>query len=130
MRFTRTGLENLTNQAVHEIVEERKKKPLETEESNEISQAQEPKKETKESKASFTYGTNSETSKMLFNGSYHTFSTNSSNQMQCTCCPEPILFNVKEDLSKKEKDNYLSTSLTTSSSYSTLDSKKKSGFIY
>ena len=126
-------MENLTNQAVHELVEDRKKKPLEIEETNEQAAAQEqPKEEPKDATASFTYGTNSDTNRLLFNGSYHTFTTNSSNQLQCTCCPEPILMkatDIKEDFSIGKKDSgYLSTSTSASSKsdYSFTKSKKSS----
>ena len=133
MIFTkRTGLENLTNQAVHEIVEGRKKKPLELEESNEISQEQ-PKEKNKETAAQFTYGTNSansETHRALFNGSYHTFSTSSTNQMQCTCCPDPILMNVK-DSKEESKTNYLTTSTFTETKTDYLSAKpKKSSYSF
>lgn len=130
MRFTnRTGLENLTNQAVHDLVEERKKKPLELEESNELSQEQ-PKEEPKDVKASFTYGTNSvnsETNRMLFNGSYHTFSTNSSNQMQCTCCPEPILMNAPD---ANEETSYLTSTTTEKKSDYLFSKPKKSSYTF
>ena len=132
MIFTkRTGLENLTNQAVHEILEERKKRPLELGETNEISQEQ-PKEETKESTASFTYGTNSansETHKMLFNGTYHTFSTGSSNQMQCTCCPDPILMNAP-DAKEESKTNYLTSSIIEKKSDYLSSKSKKSSYTF
>ncbi len=129
MRFTRTGLENLTNQAVHEIVKERKKKPLEIEETEEKSVEEQPKEEKT---ASFTYGTNSansETQRMLFNGSYHTFSTSSTNQMQCTCCPDPILMNVKDD-KETSKTNYLTTSTFTEKSDYLSNKPKKSSYSF
>ena len=133
MIFTkRTGLENLTNQAVHEIVEDRKKRPLELEETNEISQEQSQEK-NEERVATFTYGTNSaisETNRMLFNGSYHTFSTSSSNQMQCTCCPEPILMNAP-DAKEESKNSYLTSSTFTETKLDYLSSKpKKSSYSF
>ena len=132
MIFTkRTGLENLTNQAVHELVEDRKKRPLDIEESNEISQEQ-SKEKTEERVATFTYGTNSansETHKMLFNGTYHTFSTGSSNQMQCTCCPEPILMNAP-DAKEESKTNYLTSTTTETKSDYLFSKPKKSSYTF
>ncbi len=138
MIFTkRTGLENMTNQAVHELVEERKKKHLEEPDEQAVAQEQ-PKENAKEATASFTYGNlaNQETHRMLFSGSYHTFTTNSSNQLQCTCCPEPILMkaiDVNDDFSigKEDKADYSFASGTESNSYTdSFSTKKKSGIIY
>lgn len=130
VRFTRTGLEGLTNQAIHEIVEDRKKAPVK-EESPEVENTQaQPQEEQKEITSSITYGTNSTAHRALFNGSYHTFTTNSSSQMQCTCCPEPILMkaiDVKDDFSVKKED-YSASAIT--SSYTDLTKPRKSATLY
>ena len=130
VRFTRTGLEGLINQAVHDIVEDRKKDPAK-EESPEVEATQiQSQEEQKEITGSITYGTNSDTRRMLFNGSYHTFTANSSNQMQCTCCPEPILtkaIDIKDDFSVKKEDYSAST---TTSSYTDLTKPRKSTTLY
>lgn len=129
VRFTRTGLEGLTNQAIHEIAEDRKKAPVK-EEAPEVENTQAQfQEEQKEITGSTTYGTNSTTHRALFNGSYHTFTTNSSNQMQCTCCPEPILLNVNDlDISKKDKESYLSPS--TGSYLNVTKTKEKPNGLY
>src|SRR5574341_2096290 len=131
VRFTKTGLEGLTNQAIHEIVEDRKKAPVE-EESPEAENTQaQSQEEQKEITGSITYGTRSDTNRMLFNGSYHTFTANSSNQLQCTCCPEPILMkatDINDDLSVGKKDSgYLATS--SGSQIYSLKAEKKD-FLY
>lgn len=132
MIFTkRTGLENLTNHVIHELVEGRKRKPLEIDETEEKAVEQEKTKEEKT--ASFTYGTNSansETHRALFNGSYHNFSISSTDQMQCTCCPDPILMNVK-DSKEESKTNYLTTSTFTETKTDYLSAKpKKSSYTF
>lgn len=131
VRFTRTGLENLTNQAIHEIVEDRKKAPKEDSPEAEITQAQ-PQEEQKEITGSITYGTKSEAQRMLFNGSYHTFTTNSSNQLQCTCCPEPILMkatDINDNFSVGKKDSGYSATSSGSQTYS-FKTEKKSNPLY
>lgn len=131
VRFTRTGLEGLTNQAIHEIAEDRKKAPAK-EESTEIENTQaQLQEEQKEITSSITYGTDSTTHRALFNGSYHTFTTNSSNQMQCTCCPEPILMkaiDINDDFSVGKKEGYSVS--TTTKSYTDLTKPRKSAPLY
>lgn len=131
VRFTKTGLEGLTNKAIHEVVEDRKKAPVK-EDSPEAENTQTQAEEQKEITGSITYGTKSEAQRVLFNGSYHTFTTNSSNQLQCTCCPEPILMkttDINDDFSVGKKDSgYLATS-SRSQTYS-LKAEKKSDFLY
>jgi len=133
MIFTkRTGLENLTNQVIHELVKDRERKPIDTPENEINNNLQESKpEETKEITTSGTYGTNSaETHRALFNGSYHTFSSSSTNQMQCTCCPDPILMNVK-DSKEESKTNYLTTSTFTETKTDYLSAKpKKSSYSF
>lgn len=132
VRFTRTGLEGLTNQAIHEIAEDRKKSPqrrdesLETEKHEQETATENPKEEKA---GTLTYGTN-ETTRMMFAGSYHTFTTNSSNQLQCTCCPEPILIkavDINEDFSVGKKDSTFSGSQTYTGLFKT---EKKSDILY
>lgn len=130
MIFTkRTGLENKANQAIHELIEERKRKPIDTPE-NELSTSQESQpEEKKEITGSGTYGTNLETQRALFNGSYHTFTTSGSNQLQCACCPEPILINAS-DAREESKTNYLTSTSTETKSDYLFSKPKKSSYTF
>lgn len=130
--FTKKGLEFLTNKAIHETIQENKiAKKEEVKEEKQETKTEEPKEEQKPV-STITYG---EDSRRLFVSSsenYHTFTTTNTNQLQCTCCPEPILLNANDlDVSKKDKESYLSPSIGSSSSYLNITkTKERSKALY
>lgn len=126
----RNGLENVTNEAIHEINkgDEKKIPPSEPEQSN--LQSEQPKNKEETTTPRFTYGTNSkEVQSLSVYGVNHTF-TPSGNQLQCTCCPEPVLIgslDLEKDGSIKPEEEK-GISYTNSEGY-TLQ-KEKASLLY